>query len=81
MTKVIEMTGSPKPYFSTKSKFLEALEPYGYTQDKMKKKDNKVNILVTNSPESTTNKMQLAKDLGVEIMTYEEMVEAFDLSE
>ena len=74
------MTGSPKSAgFKTKATFLEKLAPFGYTQDKMKKKDNKVNILVTNDPDSTTNKMKLASELGVEIMTYEELAELFDL--
>ena len=45
----------------------------------MKKKDNVVNILVTNDPTSTTTKMSLAKELGVEIMTYEDLTELYDL--
>ncbi len=81
MAKIIEMTGSPKPYFSTKAKFLEALADFGYSQDKMKKKDNKVDILVCDDLTSTTRKMQLANELGVEIMTYADLTEAFDISE
>jgi hypothetical protein len=78
--KTIEMTGSPKSAgFKTKATFLEALSTYGYQQDKMKKRNNPVDILVTNDPDSTTSKMTLASDLGVEIMTYEELVELFDL--
>jgi len=78
--KIIEMTGSPKSAgFKTKATFLEALAPFGYTHGKMTKKNNTVDILVTNEPDSTTNKMTLAKKIGVEIMTYEELVELFDL--
>ena len=77
--KVIAMTGSPKPFFKTKKEFLEQLSEFGYVEGKMKKKNNEVDILVTNEPDSTTNKMTLAADLGVEIMTYEELADAFDL--
>lgn len=78
--KTIEMTGSPKSAgFKTKDEFLEKLKPFGYQHGKMKKKDNKVDILVTNDPFSKTNKMELAKELGVEIMTYEEIVELYEL--
>ena len=80
MAKVIEMTGSPKESgFKTKKTFLEALAPFGYTQSKMKKRDNMVDILVTDDMSSETNKMSLAKELGVEIMTYNDLVDAFDL--
>lgn len=78
--KVIEMTGSPKSAgFKTKSTFLEKLKPFGFTQSKMKKKDNPVNILVTNDPNSQTSKMSLANELGVEIMTYEDLKDAYEL--
>lgn len=80
MAKVICMTGSPKGAgFKTKGTFLEALEGYGYSEGKMTKKNNVVNILVTDDISSETNKMSLAKSLGVEIMTYTDLVEAFDL--
>ena len=80
MAKVIEMTGSPKTAgFKTKATFLAALEDFGYTQDKMSKKNNPVDILVTDDMSSDTKKMSLAKSLGVEIMTYVDLVEAFDL--
>jgi len=80
MAKVIAMTGSPKSAgFKTKKSFLTELVPFGYSEGKMKKKNNEVDILVTNEPNSTTNKMVLASELGVEIMTYEELAEVFDL--
>jgi len=81
MAKIIELTGSPKPYFSTKAKFLEALAPFGYEHGKMKKKDNCCQILCTDDISSQTAKMKLAKTLGVEIMTYADLTEAFDISE
>ncbi len=45
----------------------------------MTKKENKVDILVTDSLSSKSNKMSLAEELGVEIMTYIDLVEMFDL--
>jgi spore coat polysaccharide biosynthesis predicted glycosyltransferase SpsG len=78
--KVVEMTGSPKDAgFSTKEVFLDQLAQYGYSKSKMSKRDNKVDILVTDSLESTSKKMTLARELNVEIMTYEDLAEAFDL--
>ena len=80
MTKIISMTGSPKESgFKTKKTFLAALSDFGYEEGKMKKKDNQVDILVTDDMSSTTSKVILAQTLGVEIMTYVELVEAFDL--
>jgi hypothetical protein len=80
--KTIEMTGSPKDFgFKTKTSFMEKLEPFGYQQDKMKKRNNPVDILVTDNLDSTSNKMKLAKELDIEIMTYGELAELFDLEE
>jgi hypothetical protein len=79
MAKVIEMTGSPKPYFKTKAEFLKALEPYGFTTDRMRKRDNKVMILVTNNLNSPTNKMKTARELGIAIMTYQKLAERFEV--
>jgi len=80
MAKVIEMTGSPKSAgFKTKATFLAALEDFGYEQAKMRKRGNTVDILVTDDMSSETNKMALARELGVEIMTYNDLVDAFDL--
>jgi len=81
MNKVIEMTGSPRTAgFKTKAVFLEMLAPYGFSQDTMRKRTNNVNILVTNDLDSVTNKMKLAKELGVEVMTYDMLAELFDLN-
>jgi hypothetical protein len=80
MEKFIEMTGSPKSAgFSTKEAFLSALSNYGYVHSKITKKNNKVSILVTDDIDSNTTKMQTAKELGIEIMTYLEIKEQFNL--
>lgn len=78
--KVVEFTGSPKSAgFKTKSTFLSALEDFGFEKGKMTKRNNIVDILCTDNLEKETNKMILAKELGVEIMSYEELVETFEL--
>lgn len=78
--KTIVMTGRPKSAgFSTKAVFLSKLSEFGYQEGKMRKTNNEVDILVTNTPDSTTSKMKLAAELNIEIMTYEELAEAFDL--
>lgn len=80
MSKKVEFTGSPKSAgFKTKESFLTALAPFGFEHGKMTKKNNTVDILVTNEPTSTTSKMSLAAELGVEIMTYEDLAETFGL--
>jgi NAD-dependent DNA ligase len=78
-TKVVEFTGSPKPFFKTKADFLTAIQDYGFTHGTMSKKDNKVDILVCDSPDSGTSKLKLAAELGVEVMTYEDMAELFGI--
>ena len=72
--KVIVMTGSPKPYCETKAQFLETMSEFGYEEGQMSKKDNVVEFLVTNDLNSVTSKMKLAKELGVKIITYAEML-------
>lgn len=78
-TKRIELTGSPKPHFKTKNEFLNVVEPYGYIHGKITKRNNTCDILVTDDTSKSSNKMELAKELGVEIMSYEEIVELFEL--
>ena len=74
------MTGSPRSAgFKTKAVFLEKLKVYGFETEKMRKRINKVSILVTNDLNSKTAKMKLANDLGVEIMTYAELSDLFNL--
>lgn len=72
----IEMTGSPKnAYFVTKEIFLDRLRPHGYEYAKMTARNNQVNILVTQDLTSDSKKMQLARRLGIDIMTYDELAE------
>jgi len=81
MAKSMEMTGSPKSAgFSTKEVFISALAEFGFEHGKMTKKNNQCNILCTNDLDSQTSKMSLAKELGVEIMTYEQLRDEFDLT-
>ena len=78
--KKFEMTGSPKTAgFSTKSIFAEKMSDFGWEQCKMTKRNNTCDILVTDDISKSSNKMELAKELGVEIMSYEEIVELFEL--
>jgi len=78
--KYIEMTGSPKSAgFKTKALFLDQLKEHGFKHIKMSKRDNQVTFLVTGDKSSESNKMKLAEELGVEIVTYAEMAEDFNL--
>ena len=78
--KYIEMTGSPRDAgFKTKAIFMEQMHEHGFMQSKMRKKDNQVIFLVTGDKSSTSRKMQLAEELDVEIVTYEEMANDFNL--
>lgn len=78
--KTIEMTGSPKSAgFKTKDSFFNKLKDYGFEKDKIKKTNNTVDILVTDNINSQTSKMNLAKELDIEIMTYEDMADFFEL--
>jgi len=79
--KTIEMTGSPKNAgFKTKQEFLSKLEAFGFQHGKMTKRNNTVDILVTDDLDSETNKMTLAAQLGVQIMTYDMIAEIFSLN-
>ena len=78
--KKIECTGSPKNCgISTKEVFLTALAPFGYEHGKMTKKNNQVDVLACEDKSGNSKKLQLARELGVEIMTYQELKEAFEL--
>ena len=79
--KTICMTGSPKSAgFSTKSVFVNSLKDFGFTDGgKITKKNNKIDLLVCDDLNSTTDKMCLAIELGLEIMTYAELTELFDI--
>lgn len=77
--KKFEMTGSPKPYFNTKEEFVNAISVFGWEPQKMSKKSNLCEVLVSDSLTKTSNKTVLANELGVTIMSYEEIVDLFDL--
>ncbi|MCK9446549.1 hypothetical protein M0Q50_06760 [bacterium] len=79
MSKKYEMTGSPKPYFKTKDEFTKAITDFGWEHSKMKKRDNECQVLITDDMSKSSSKMILANELGVEIMTYEEITELFGL--
>lgn len=80
MFKKMELTGSPKSAgFKTKASFLSVMSDFGWTQDKMRIKNNQVKMLVTNDVFSNTNKMKMAKRLGIDIVTYDELVELYEL--
>jgi NAD-dependent DNA ligase len=66
------MTGSPKPYgFKTKEDFVKLIGDNGYVQGPL---NEKCKILITDDINSNSSKMSKAKKLGVEIMTYEDIL-------
>lgn len=64
----VEFTGSPKPYWETKEKFLEAISKCGFRHTKL----TEAKFLVTDSYESTSSKMATAKKKGIKILTYKD---------
>lgn len=79
--KKFEMTGSPKPYFTKKEEFVNRMLEFGWEPCKMTKKNNQCQVLISDSVTKTSNKTILADELGIEIMSYEDIVDLFDLSE
>lgn len=71
--KGVEFTGSPKPYFETKEKFLEEISKYGFKHTKL----TEATYLVTDSYESTSSKMVTARKKGIIIKTYKDFSELF----
>jgi len=66
------MTGSPKPYgFKTKEDFLKLITNNGYSHGDL---NDKCKILITDDINSNSSKMTKAKKLGVEILTYEDIL-------
>lgn len=67
-----ELTGSPKPYgFSKKEDFINLIKKHGYSHTGL---DKSTSILITDDLNSSSSKMAKAKKLGVEIKTYEEIL-------
>ena len=72
-TRVMEMTGSPKEFgFATKGDFEKAVAPYGIVAGSLNKD---CSFLVTDDLSSTTSKMQKAAKLGVQVVTYGQLIE------
>lgn len=67
----IEMTGSPKPDWKTKSEFLKQFSGVVHT------KLDTADFLITDDLSSTTVKMKKANQLGIEIMTYQEFFKKY----
>jgi hypothetical protein len=77
--KKFEMTGSPKPFFEKKEVFVQKMSEFGWSPCKMKKRDNECEVLISDSLTKTSNKTILANELGIQIMSYEEIVDLFGL--
>lgn len=73
VTRIMEMTGSPKEFgFSTKSDFEKAVAPYGIVAGSLNKE---CSFLVTDDLSSKTSKMEKATKLGVQIVTYGQLIQ------
>jgi NAD-dependent DNA ligase len=71
--RIMEMTGSPKEFgFATKGEFEKAVEPFGVVAGSLNKD---CSFLVTDDLSSTTSKMEKANKLGVQIVTYGQLIE------
>ncbi len=67
-----EMTGSPKAFgFKTKEEFVNLIKQNGYIHTGL---DKSTNILITDDLNSSSSKMAKARKLGVEIKTYEQIL-------
>ena len=64
-----ECSGSPSPYFSTKSEFFEFMEKNGFKHSTLNKNTN---MLIVAYEDIGTLKFQKAKKYGIPIFTYGE---------
>lgn len=72
-TRIMEMTGSPKEFgFATKNDFVAAVAPYGIIAGTLNKD---CSFLVTDNLDSMTSKMEKAAKLGVQVVTYGQLIE------
>ena len=72
-TRIIEMTGSPKPFgYDTKNDFIATVAPFGIVAGSLNKD---CSFLVTDDLSSMTSKMAKAVKLGVQIVTYSELID------
>lgn len=71
--RIMEMTGSPKEFgFATKGDFEKTVAPYGIVAGSLNKD---CSFLVTDDLSSKTSKMEKANKLGVQIVTYGQLIE------
>ena len=71
-TKIMEMTGSPKSFgFATKNDFIAATTPFRVISGSLNKN---CSFLVTDDLTSKTSKMAKAERLGVQIVTYGQLI-------
>lgn len=70
-----EMTGSPSPFFKTKSEVCDFMKQYGGKQCGRFDKDTK--YLFTDDLNSETSKMKKANKLNIEILSYESLINHF----
>jgi DNA ligase (NAD+) len=67
-----ELTGSPKEFgFSKKDEFVKLLKEHNYVHTGL---DKSTSILITDDLSSSSSKMAKAKKLGIEIMTYDQVL-------
>ena len=72
-TRIMEMTGSPKGFgFATKNDFVDAVAPYGIIAGTLNKD---CSFLVTDDLDSMTSKMEKAAKLGVQVVTYGQLMD------
>jgi hypothetical protein len=71
-TKTFEATGSPAPTFEVKKDFFDFMEKHGYEHTSLTKDTD---LLVTDSLDSTSSKMAKAMKNGIEIKTYEQVLD------
>lgn len=62
-----EMTGSPKPFFATKSDFIAAMESWGYSHTTLNKNTD---MLIAATEDLGTLKCQKAEKYGIPIYSY-----------
>jgi hypothetical protein len=80
---IYQMTGSPKmdlqfldPKDRTKSSFAAELADHGYVQGRMNKD---CDLLITNDPSASSNKMKMAAKYNIKVVTYAEMIKKYNL--
>jgi spore coat polysaccharide biosynthesis predicted glycosyltransferase SpsG len=80
-----EMTGSPKEAgFKTKAELIKHLAGHGYVKDDLsgegygKVPDKVCDLLLTDSYDSPSSKMTKAKKLGIQILTFQDLLKELD---